>query len=380
MGLSYSTETPISSNADIIELKNELVNKNDIIEDLQNQINSLRTAKFNNTLQSEDLIEINKVWLSRDYENLVFSGGGIKGLGYCGSLPELQKFGVIYDSNNMFKIKGICGVSAGSIIASLLAIGYTPTELVSIMQTVDFAYIATDNDGYIIDAVDFVEKWGMCPGKYILQLMGELIQKKTGNADYTINQLYNDKNIKLVIVSTDITYQRSVYMYPGNPDIHYSDIPIRIAIRMSMSIPFLFEPYQYNGSYFIDGGTLDNYPLHVFDGPYPGEQNARLNLCKPNPKTLGLNIMTDNETINYALIPKQVYTSLCEYSIGLMDTFLSENERRIMTPSYWIRSIILITPNYPITTFTLTSSQKDELITVGQNAVDIFFTKNATVV
>lgn len=379
MGLSYSTEIPQDNDKKIIEeLKHKLHEQNDIISMLNNEIDVLRNFKYNRGIQKKDLNDINKVWDDKDYQYLVFSGGGIKGIAYGGSLLELQKYNILYTSDNIFKIKGICGVSAGSIIAALLAVGYTPDELYSIMTKIDFEDIADDKLGYIRDTLNFIEDWGVCPGKYILNLMGKLIEKKTGNSDYSIEDLYNDKGIKLVIVSTDMTYQRSVYMYPGNPIKEFSNIPIKIAVRMSMSIPFAFEPYKYNGSYFVDGGVLDNFPLHVFDGEYPGEPKARLNLCEPNPYVLGLNIMTSDELINYDMIPKQVYDSLFEYGMAFINTFLAENDRRVMTPSYWIRTIMLIAPNYPLTKFNLTTKEKEELVCIGKNSVNEFFTRKAS--
>ena len=63
--------------------------------------------------------------MSDDYEYLVFSGGGVKCIAYCGVLDELDKRGVLYCDNKL-KLKGIAGTSGGSLIASLLALDYKP--------------------------------------------------------------------------------------------------------------------------------------------------------------------------------------------------------------------------------------------------------------
>src|SRR5690606_4411768 len=134
-----------------------------------------------------------------------------------------------------------------------------------IMDEMDFRKLVDDKVGYIRDTINFVEDYGVCPGEYINQFLGDLIERKTGNPDYTIEQLYQDKGIKLVIVTTDIVHYRSVYMNPCNELEHNRCIPIRKAIRMSMSIPFLFEPVKYEGQLCVDGGVLDNYAIHAFD-------------------------------------------------------------------------------------------------------------------
>ena len=140
-----------------------------------------------------------------------------------------------------------------------------------------------------------------------------------------------------------------------------------------MSIPYLFEPVQCGGDYLVDGGVLDNYPLHIFDGKFPGDPNARLNLCPPNPKVLGINIISNQETDNYHSNERKDISNIIDYSITFITTFLTENERRVMTPSYWHRTINLITPSYPLTHFTLTQNQKDYLIKLGSVFVQKFF-------
>lgn len=374
MGLIYSTESNNNNNDQILLLKRKVQEQTDLIQLLKNEVDSLRNMYDNNaSVDTKVLSEIDKVWNDHSYEYLVLSGGGVKGISFTGALETLQKLNIIYSTTNEFKLKGIAGASAGSIIASLLAIGYTPTELIDIMSNLDFERIADDKLGYIRDTLNFIENWGVCPGNYIQDFLADLIEKKTGNKDYTLVDLMNDKNVKLVIVTTDVSNQKSVYLYPGNPIDAYSNIPIRKAVRMSIGVQGVFEPYEYNNCYFVDGGTLDNYPLHVFDGEYPGDQKARLNLCPPNPKVLGLKLMTSNDQINYNITEKIEIDGLFEYVAANINMFLTENDRRIMTPSFWIRTIIIITPNYPLTKFNINDQEKQLLINAGRKYTNEFF-------
>lgn len=381
MGMDLS-KYYLERDAEIIQLKtkidqlNDIINiQNDKITLLRTELNAIKQLDTYNGVGDELLKEINTAFVDRDYDYLVLSGGGIKGLSFVGALEALDGMKVLYDEQKKLKIKGIAATSAGSIVGSLFAIGYKPQELNYIINGIDFNKIMDDKPGFIRDSINFLKDWGVCPGDYIVELLGEFIEQKTGNKDYTFDDLYRDKGTKLVIVATEMCGEKSIYFYPGNTNKKYSNIPIRIAVRMSMGIPFLFEPYEYDDEYFVDGGVLDNYPLHVFDGEYPGDPKARVNECKPNPKVLGINIMTSDEQINYDIVEKQPILSLCDYAYSFINTFLTENERRIMTPSFWLRSIILITPNYPLNKFDLTDDQKVQLIDIGKKGVCNFFIK-----
>ncbi len=67
-------------------------------------------------------------------DTLVFSGGGIKGIGFIGCLNSLENNN-LYDYN---KINTFIGTSAGAIIASFLAVGYSIPELNEIGLKINF--------------------------------------------------------------------------------------------------------------------------------------------------------------------------------------------------------------------------------------------------
>ncbi len=57
------------------------------------------------------------------FKNLVFEGGGVKGIAYVGALEVLEKEGILGS------IERVAGTSAGAMVAVLVALGYTATEL-----------------------------------------------------------------------------------------------------------------------------------------------------------------------------------------------------------------------------------------------------------
>ena len=70
--------------------------------------------------------------MKRQFRNLVFEGGGVKGIAYVGALEVLQKKGILKD------IKRVGGTSAGAINALLLALGYSNADQLKILKALNF--------------------------------------------------------------------------------------------------------------------------------------------------------------------------------------------------------------------------------------------------
>jgi len=164
-------------------------------------------------------------------------------------------------------------------------------------------------------------------------LLGDLIEAKTGNRNYTLKQLYQDHAIRLVIVVTNLTLGCVEYLD------EQVDIPIRLAIRMSMSIPFVFAPVRWNDQIYADGGLLDNYAIRVFDG-------------ETQAQTLGLCIKSDDYW-------NSLISRVSKYCIP---TEVVSDERTITIP----------VEGFLPTQFKLTSDQKQCIIECGVQAVREF--------
>ena len=61
---------------------------------------------------------------------LVMSGGGARGLAHIGVIKMLEE--------NNIPIDYVAGTSMGAIVAALYSMGYTPDEMIGLMQTEDF--------------------------------------------------------------------------------------------------------------------------------------------------------------------------------------------------------------------------------------------------
>jgi NTE family protein len=309
---------------------------------------------------------VNRTKKSMDYEYLVFSGGSVKAEAYCGMLDVLEDKGILYDLDKKSKIKGYAGTSAGSIFASLLAVGFSPNEIKDIMVTLDFGKIIYNN--FIVNAYNFLRYYGLSDGKKLRILLENLIEKKTFDKKYTIQQLYNDRSIKLCIVATNINTGNAEYFYPNHKNDKFSNISIVDAILMSVSIPFIFEPVLFNNNYYVDGGLVDNYPINAFDNDNPDDDLVLLNIMFPNSKVLGAKISSDNGNLF-----DNNNKNLCNYSVNFIDILLKKIDSQIMTSWNILRTIDIYVPNIDITTFSLTNEQHKELINAGKNATINFF-------
>jgi len=86
----------------------------------------------------------------------------------------------------------------------------------------------------------------------------------------------------------------------GNPDLYcFTDtaqMPIVVAARMSLSFPILFTlvpfyvhdtsvtPVKLDRAWFIDGGLSSNFPVSLFDSPFPRWPTFGIDLCSPDDR------------------------------------------------------------------------------------------------
>jgi len=81
--------------------------------------------------QNAGTIPMRMNWLTHPPENLVFKGGGPKGIAYMGALNVLEENGLLGE------LKRTGGTSAGAIQASLLAVGYKSEEMIAAFNSID---------------------------------------------------------------------------------------------------------------------------------------------------------------------------------------------------------------------------------------------------
>lgn len=256
--------------------------------------------------------------------NIVFSGGEFNSVAFIGAYEELEK--------NYSNLGNVAGVSTGALTAALIGAGYSSKELKKLLEELDFEFLKlrqdkflnisitekirnlsqskkafNDNDIFtllhkqdypelqyvkrgnqdfigtrgnlLINLVSFSIKNAFISGEYFEKWVANVlaykgiytfndfrggITDKVNPRGYKVRMTAVDANMGKVIVLPD-----EIAMYNIEPD----KLEVAKAIRMSMSMPFIFEPVtqmikendQIKPHYIIDGGVLDNFPVWLID-------------------------------------------------------------------------------------------------------------------
>lgn len=189
--------------------------------------------------------------------NLVFEGGGIKGLSYVGALRYLESRGS--------RIENAAGTSIGAIIASLVVSGYRSDELERIIAGLDVDVMwPKSKKNKVSSAVELIKNKAIYSIRPMEVLLRNLLSKKGVR---TFKDLKVGNNYKLKVIVTSLDLKKMIVLPEGirefgiNPD----SLDVASAVCMSASLPLVYPPYHYKGFRFVDGGLLENFPIWVFD-------------------------------------------------------------------------------------------------------------------
>lgn len=253
---------------------------------------------------------------------IALSGGGIRGIAHAGVLKALE--------DNNIKIDVIGGTSAGSMIASLYAIGYSPYYIYILFKRYakDIAGINTKPlisgiHGYLLNKKKVIT--GLKDGEIIEKVYDKLAMRK---GIKNINQI----KMPLVIPAVDISESKE-YIFTNNipkkaEDIsqYITDINIGKAVRASSSFPAVFCPCPIEKHAFMDGGALDNVPVNEvkkqgaekviavkFDADPINENSNLMDIVMKTIDIMGSKI--SEESLEMSDLVLNVYTD----KVGLLD-------------------------------------------------------------
>ena len=160
---------------------------------------------------------------------LVLSGGGARGFAHLGVLKALNDAGIYPDV--------ISGTSAGALVGVLYADGYSPEEILKMMN-------ASSSLHYVRPTV---------PREGLLQISG--IERIL--VDNLRAKKFEDLKIPLFVTATDLNNGVAEYFSSGE---------LLRPVIASASIPVLFKPVIINKIHYVDGGVLDNMPIKPIEG------------------------------------------------------------------------------------------------------------------
>jgi len=249
--------------------------------------------------------------------DLVFEGGGAKGLAHVGAIKEFVREG-----NELGRM---VGTSAGAMSAGLLAAGFSPDELkeaaleklpngkpvfsgfmdipttfsdqsieksrlVEMMNDVGPSWVPQAarkriemsimnrllKSKYFREAFAFVEFGGIYSGDTLYQWLHDKLETK-GFGKATFKEFHEKTGNSLTVMISDTTAHQMLAVN----HITAPDCPVAWGIRMSMNLPFVWEEIYWKkewgkyegqditGHAMVDGGLISNFPLQMFEGKSP---------------------------------------------------------------------------------------------------------------
>lgn len=286
--------------------------------------------------------------------NLVFQGGGVKGAAYAGALTVMGR------QKLLAPVKRVAGTSAGSIVALMVALGYTPQEISNILFGLNFNQFR--DGGRLADAERLVKDFGFYKGNFALCFFECLVERKSPHGrDTTFAQLHelhkkDPETFKdLRIFGTNVDTHLSVEFSHSNPKT--AGVRLADAARISMSIPYFFASRVFDGDIYVDGGVLRNYPIRAFDSDTPNEATLGLHLgTSPSP----------NQISGIVSFTKQMFATL-------MDT---QTDTFCQSPADIRRSVFINPLGISATDFGLSFDQKCALFQEGSKSTQKYLSES----
>lgn len=329
--------------------------------------------------------------MAYQFRNLVFEGGGVKGIAYVGATQVLEAKGILPN------IKRVGGTSAGAINALLVGLNYSPAETKQILSRLDFRNFLDDEWGVVRDTNRLLTEYGWYKGDFFRKWIGERIAARAGNPDATFNDIRNQMDQKgfreLFFVGTNLSTRfAEVFSYEHTPRWCVAD-----AVRISMSIPLFFAAKRsMRGDVYVDGGLIDNYPIKLFDRekyvddkalvrvpPYYQSHNDALqaqgkdiNPYVYNIETLGFRLDSAEEIAVFRDQAEPEHRKIDDffaYVYGLVGTIMETQSSQHLHSDDWQRTIYIDTLGVGTTDFGLSDERKAALAESGRTHTEEYF-------
>ena len=157
---------------------------------------------------------------------IAFGGGGARGVGHIGVVKALEELGIKADM--------VAGTSAGSMVASLYAAGYTSSQMIEELKKLRPKDI---RDSKVI--------WKPSNSENIEQVMKNIFGK---------DLMFSELQIPLTVVAVDIKTGDEADITSGS---------VAKASSGSCAVPGIFSPVVYEDMHLVDGGLHNTVPADV---------------------------------------------------------------------------------------------------------------------
>ena len=196
--------------------------------------------------------------LKRPLLGLALSGGGARGIAQLGVLQVLEE--------NNIPIDYIVGVSIGSIIGGLYAIGYSPYKLHELVNQIEWRDLINDDPPRTSLFIGQKQKHDIPILQFRLhgftpviprsitagQRLSSILTELTMRAGYVTKSDFDEFKIPFRALACDLITGNKIMLGEGD---------LAEAIRASSTFPLLFAPVIKDGMSLVDGGLINNIPV-----------------------------------------------------------------------------------------------------------------------
>lgn len=269
------------------------------------------------------------------FKYLAISGAGINGLAFVGCLDVLERNGILRH------IEGFSGSSAGALVSTLVVMGYKANELKNIMFKVDFGkFVHFDLD-------TLIKKFGACDGSELIKLVNFLFRNKGLDPSITFKQLYDKTHKRLNITGSCLSKAAFTDKFSKSDSFNYEttpDMKILEALRITISIPWIYSPHTFNNQMYVDGALFHPYPISWFK-----------NLDPEKKYTLGF--------VSYDIY-EDTPTSLDSYSLSIL-VGMMDQLKMLCVKNYKKQTVILENLESNCFDFGISNDSKELLFKCG---------------
>jgi NTE family protein len=329
--------------------------------------------------------------MATQFRNLIFEGGGVKGIAYVGAMQILHQRGILP------RVQRVGGASAGAINALIFGLGYGIDEQQQILRSAEFSRFMDGSFGVIRDIRRLATNFGWYKGDFFSGWIGDLVRTKLGTERATFGDLKAAGRPDVYMVGTNLSTGFSeVFSHE-----RHAAMPLAEAVRISMSIPLFFAAVRHGprGDVYVDGGMMLNYPVKLFDRmryidrveaaeaarqtDYYNQENARFALVRPgrspyvyNRQTLGLRLDTQEEIGLYRYDEPLAGTPIrrfTEYARALVRSLMNVQENIHLHSDDWQRTVYINTLDVRTTDFDIGPERQDALVEQGIRGTEDYF-------
>jgi NTE family protein len=314
--------------------------------------------------------------------DLVLEGGGVKGTGLVGAITALAS------ATDPYTFHRVAGTSAGAIVASMLAAGYGPAQLNTIMTDLDFTQFEDESSllrhaGKVGEGVGLVLHEGMFLGQFLHDWITKVLAAKNVNTWADLRQddpgsaLPGNQRYKLVVIVSDISRGRMLRLpwdYRAELGVDPDTQSVADAVRSSAGIPFFFRPFHMSANREVtqghgdilctDGGMLSNFPVDIFD---------RNDGQPPRWPTFGVKLSARQTIAQTGWDPDANSIDLAKSLLSTMQN--ARDQVHVDQDSVAARTVFVDTTGYNATDFHLTNQDKVTLYQNGLHAGQNFLSK-----